>query len=85
VVAVGDAKLKGGKARPFTLKPGDTILYSKFGIGVTEVEVQGELHILLREDDVIGVLPRSGASAGDVPELRPVGDRVLIKVRASGD
>lgn len=38
-------------------------------------------HILIREDDVIGVMPRAAATAADIPELRPCGDRVLVKVR----
>ena len=42
--------------------------------------LQGETHTLLREDDCIGIMPRSGATAADIPQLRPVGDRVLIKV-----
>ena len=37
-------------------------------------------HILIREDDVIGVMPRANATAADIPELRPCGDRVLVKV-----
>ncbi len=80
VVALGDGQV-GSKEHDFQLRVGDTILYSKFGLGVTEVELQDSEHILLREDDVIGVLPRSNATAGDIPELQPVGDRVLIKVR----
>lgn len=85
VVAVGDGALGGGRQHSFELGPGDTILYSKFGLGVTELEVGGEAHILLREDDVIGVLPRSAASAADIPELRPAGDRVLVQVQESAD
>ncbi len=79
VVAVGDGRV-GGKTQDFSLAVGDTILYSKFGIGATDITVQDKLHVLIREDDVIGTLPRSGATAADVPELRPVADRVLLKV-----
>ena len=32
------------------------------------------------QDDLIGVLPRSGATAADVPDLRPLSDRVLLQV-----
>lgn len=84
VVALGDGKV-GNKTREFELKVGDTILYSKFGIGTTDIDIQGEEHILIREDDVIGVFPRSAASAGDIPELRPCGDRVLIRVNENGE
>lgn len=79
VVAVGDGKV-GEITQTFDLKVGDTILYSKFGIGATDITVQGDPHILIREDDVIGTMPRSGATAEDIPNLQPVADRVLIKV-----
>jgi len=76
---VGDGKV-GEVTQEFDLSVGQTILYSKFGIGATDISVQGEMHVLIREDDVIGTMPRSGASAADVPELKPAADRVLIKV-----
>lgn len=79
IVAVGDGKV-GEVTQEFDLGVGETILYSKFGIGATDISVQGALHVLIREDDVIGTLPRSGATAADVPELKPAADRVLIKV-----
>ena len=84
VVALGDGQV-GTKQHEFTLKAGETILYSKFGIGATDLIVQGEEHILIREDDVIGVMPRAEASAGDIPELRPIGDRVLLRVKEQGE
>ena len=34
---------------------------------------------------MIGIMPRPGATAADVPELRPCADRVLIKVEAAGE
>ena len=70
----------GETIQKFNLTVGQTILYSKFGIGATDLTVQGDLHVLIREDDVIGTLPRSGATAADVPDLHPAADRVLIKV-----
>ena len=84
VVAVGDGQI-GSKTHEFTLKSGDTVLYSKFGLGATDLIVQGEEHILIREDDVIGIMPRSNATADDIPELRPVGDRVLVKIQEQGE
>ncbi|GFR49747.1 hypothetical protein Agub_g11905 [Astrephomene gubernaculifera] len=64
VVAMGDAK---------TVKMSDKVVYSKYA--GTELEVAGEEHVLLKEDDVIGVLP----SSDKVAQLKPLGDRVLIK------
>jgi chaperonin GroES len=84
VVAVGDGRV-GNKTHEFSLKAGDTVLYSKFGIGATDLLVKGEEHILIREDDVIGIMPRSGAIAGEIPELRPIGDRVLVKIQEQGE
>jgi chaperonin GroES len=62
VVALGDGQV-GSRQHAFSLEGGETVLYSKFGIGVTELEVQGQTHILIREDDIIGVMPRANATA----------------------
>ena len=62
------------------LKDGETVLYSKFGIGCTDIKLAGEDYVILREEDCIGIMPRSDADADDVPDLVPMFDRVLIKV-----
>ncbi|DBA77483.1 TPA: hypothetical protein ACH3X1_009306 [Trebouxia sp. C0004] len=80
IVALGDGRV-GGNVQEFNLEVGQTVVYSKFGIGSTDLDIQGQRHTMLREDDCIGIMPRSGATASDVPELRPVGDRVLLKVQ----
>jgi len=55
VVAVGNGKsLDDGSVRPLEVKVGDTILFSKYG--GTEVKIDGEEHLILREDDVIGIV-----------------------------
>jgi chaperonin GroES len=54
VVAVGDGKtLESGKKAPLTVKPGDKILFGKYS--GTEIKVDGEEHLILREDDVLAV------------------------------
>ena len=78
-MALGDGRVNGN-TQQFSLEVGQTILYSKFGIGSTDLDIQGQLHTMLREDDCIGIMPKSNATASDIPELKPVGDRVLIKV-----
>ena len=78
-MALGDGQV-GAQKRDFQLQVGNTVLYNKFGLGVTDVEIQGVEHMLIKEDDCIGTMPRSGATADDIPELRPLGDRILIKV-----
>ncbi|MBL9023102.1 MAG: co-chaperone GroES [Myxococcales bacterium] len=54
VVAVGNGKvLKDGKVRAVDVKVGDTILFGKYS--GTEIKLDGEEHIILREDDVLAV------------------------------
>ena len=55
VVALGTGKLddKGNKIE-FNVKKGDKVLYSKYG--GTEVKIDGENHLLMREDDILGIL-----------------------------
>ncbi len=82
VVATGDGNTPGAASPvPMELKAGDTILYSKFGLGCTDLLLAGDNHILLRASDVIGTMPRTGARAEDIPELKPLGDRVLLRVQ----
>jgi chaperonin GroES len=55
VVAVGSGKsVKGGKLVPLDVKEGDTVLFGKYS--GTEVKVDGEELVLLREDDVLAVI-----------------------------
>ena len=77
-MALGDGQI-GGNIQKFDLQVGQTVVYSKFGIGSTDLDIQGQRHTMLREDDCIGIMPKSNATASDIPELKPVGDRVLIK------
>src|SRR3954462_3635560 len=57
VVAVGNGKvLEDGKVRPLDVKAGDTILFSKYA--GTEIKIEGEDHLMLREEDVLGVIKK---------------------------
>ena len=54
VVAVGNGKvLKDGKVRAVEVKVGDTVLFGKYS--GTEIKLDGEEHIILREDDLLAV------------------------------
>ncbi|AKT39567.1 co-chaperone GroES [Chondromyces crocatus] len=54
VVAVGNGKvLKNGKNRPLEVSVGDVVLFGKYS--GTEVKIDGEEHVLLREDDILAV------------------------------
>jgi chaperonin GroES len=55
VVAVGNGKvLKDGKVRPVDVKVGDTILFGKYS--GTEVKIDGEELVVMREEDVMAVI-----------------------------
>ncbi|CAI5955659.1 unnamed protein product [Closterium sp. NIES-64] len=74
VVAVGDGRTIGDKTVPVGLEAGARVVYSKYA--GTEVDYEGAPHVLLREDDVVGTL-----DGDDVAQLKPLADRVLIKVQ----
>ena len=55
VIAVGNGKvLKDGKVRPLEVKVGDKVLFGKYS--GTEVKLDGEEHLIMREDDLLGIL-----------------------------
>ena len=55
VIAVGKGKVDdSGKLRPLDLKAGDRILFGKYS--GTEIKIEGEEHLILREDDILGVI-----------------------------
>jgi chaperonin GroES len=54
VVAVGPGKQEDGKVIPLGVKAGDKILFGKYS--GTEIKLDGEEHLILREDDILGVL-----------------------------
>jgi chaperonin GroES len=57
VVAVGNGKvLKDGKVRPLGIKPGDRVLFIKYA--GNEVKLDGEEHLILREEDILGVIEK---------------------------
>ncbi len=55
VIAAGPGKLDDkGKRMELGVKPGDTVYYGKYS--GTDVEVNGEKFVILRESDILGVL-----------------------------
>jgi chaperonin GroES len=57
VVAVGKGKVsEDGKKIPLDVKKNDRILFSKYG--GTDVNIEGEEYLIMREDDVLGVIEK---------------------------
>jgi chaperonin GroES len=55
VMAAGEGKiLDDGKVRPMAVKVGDKVLFGKYS--GTEVKVEGEELLVLREDDIVAVI-----------------------------
>jgi len=55
VIAVGKGKLtEDGKVIPLDVKAGDKILFGKYA--GTEVKIEGEEHLIMREEDILGVI-----------------------------
>ena len=55
VVAVGTGRiLDSGEVRELAVKKGDLVLLGKYG--GTEVKIDGEDHLILREDDILGII-----------------------------
>lgn len=55
VIAVGNGRLlKDGSLRALDVKAGDRVLFGKYS--GTEIKLDGEEHVLLREDDVLAVI-----------------------------
>ncbi len=55
VVAVGQGRLlEDGKRFPPSVKPGDTVLFSKYA--GTDIKIDGEEHTIMRESELLGVL-----------------------------
>ncbi|KAK6126723.1 hypothetical protein DH2020_039530 [Rehmannia glutinosa] len=73
IVAVGEGHAVGKNKVEFSVKTGTQVVYSKYA--GTEVEFDGSNHLILKEDDIVGIL-----ETDDVKDMKPLNDRVLIKV-----
>ncbi|KAF8730198.1 hypothetical protein HU200_017173 [Digitaria exilis] len=78
VVAVGEGRTIGDKKVDISIQVGAQVVYSKYA--GTEVELNDDNHLVLKEDDIIGIL-----ETDDVKDMKPLNDRVLIKVAEAED
>ncbi|MEK6602367.1 MAG: co-chaperone GroES [Candidatus Binatota bacterium] len=54
VISVGPGKHEDGKVIPLDVKAGDKILFGKYS--GAEIKLNGEEHLILREDDILGII-----------------------------
>ena len=63
VVAAGAGKYKeDGTRQPLDVKPGDRVLFGKYS--GSEIKIDGEELLIMREDEILGIISRAGAASG---------------------
>lgn len=63
VIAAGQGKYKeDGTRQPLDVKQGDRVLFGKYTSA--EIKIDGEELLIMREDEILGIITRAGAAAG---------------------
>jgi chaperonin GroES len=63
VVAVGEGKYReDGTRQTLDVKKGDRVLFGKYS--GSEIKLDGEELLIMREDEILGILERAGAASG---------------------
>jgi chaperonin GroES len=63
VVAAGEGKYKeDGTRQPLDVKEGDRVLFGKYS--GSEISIDGEELLIMREDEILGIIERAGAASG---------------------
>jgi len=58
IIAVGQGRVtEDGKLRPLDVKKGDRVLFGKYS--GTEIKIDGDEYLMMREEDILGVLNNS--------------------------
>jgi len=62
VIAAGAGKYKeDGSRQPLDVKAGDRVLFGKYS--GSEIKINGEELLIMREDEILGIIERAGATA----------------------
>jgi chaperonin GroES len=62
VIAVGEGKYKeDGTRQTLDVKAGDRILFGKYS--GSEIKLDGEEYLIMREDEILGIISRAGEAA----------------------
>ena len=63
VIAVGEGKRKDdGTRQALDVKAGDRVLFGKYS--GSEIKLDDEEYLIMREDEILGIIERAGAAAG---------------------
>jgi chaperonin GroES len=64
VIAAGEGKYKdNGERQTLDVKEGDRILFGKYS--GSEITIDGEDLLIMREDEILGIIARAGAATGN--------------------
>lgn len=66
ILAVGTGKFEKGQTIPLAVKEGDHVLFGKYA--GTEIKIEGEELLILREEEILGILGNIGKSASEKHE-----------------
>jgi chaperonin GroES len=66
VLAVGTGKFEKGQTIPLAVKDGDRVLFGKYA--GTEIKIDGEELLILREEEILGILSGSSKPAAEKHE-----------------
>jgi Co-chaperonin GroES (HSP10) len=62
VIAAGEGKYKeDGTRQPLDVKAGDRVLFGKYS--GSEIKLDGEEFLIMREDEILGIISRAGEAA----------------------
>ena len=63
VIAVGEGKYRDdGTRQTLDVKEGDRVLFGKYS--GSEIKLDGEEFLIMREDEILGIIERAGAASG---------------------
>lgn len=56
VIAVGDGEVQNGNRISMTVNVGDIVMFAKWAASLNEVKIDGNDYILIKENDILGIL-----------------------------
>ncbi|HMF55417.1 MAG TPA: co-chaperone GroES [Pyrinomonadaceae bacterium] len=63
IIAVGEGKIRDdGSRQALDVKKGDRVLFGKYS--GSEIKIDGEELLIMREDEILGIIERAGAASG---------------------
>jgi len=65
VIAIGEGKYReDGTRQTLDVKAGDRVLFGKYSS--SEIKIDGEEFLIMREEEILGIISRAGAATGAV-------------------